>query len=159
MKYELMLIVSSKLTDKEVEKNLKEIKEILREKEFELVDEDLWGVRDLAYKVAGHQKGYYVVLNFTGEAKGVPELHKELRIQAGILRYMLLKVPEDYVLLHYEQLLASAKAVKLSTPAEELTKKVREKRAEKPAEEAPQISPSKLDETLQAIIEDKDIKL
>ncbi|HLD56141.1 MAG TPA: 30S ribosomal protein S6 [Candidatus Omnitrophota bacterium] len=165
MKYELMLILSPKQTDKDIEKNLKEVKGLLTENGFDLVDEDIWGMRDLAYKIHGNSKGYYVVLNFSGEAAGVLEVQKDLRLQAGILRSMLTKVPDDYVLLHYETLATTGKASKISSPAEELNKKVRGQQARgatkttaKKEEEAPtQENTEKLDETLKAIIEDKDI--
>ena len=99
MKYELMVILSPKQTDKEIEKNLKEIKSLLTENGFDLVDEDIWGLRDLAYKIRGNSKGYYAVLNFSGEPAGVPMVQKDLLLQAGVLRSMLTKLPDDYVLL------------------------------------------------------------
>lgn len=156
MKYEIMLILSSKQTDKEIEKNLKEIKGLIAENGFELVDEDLWGVREMAYSIKGNSKGYYVVYNFTGEPEGMQELAKDLHLHGGILRHLMSKVADDYMLLRYDPLANTGKAGKLSSPAEELSKKVREKKSTKKAEEAPE-NTEKLDETLQAIIEDKDL--
>lgn len=171
MKYELMLILSPKQTDKEIEKNLKEIKEIVTENGFDIVDEDIWGMRDLAYKISGNSKGYYTILNFVGEPEGVLVVQKDLRLQTGILRLMLVKVPDDYVLLRYEQLATTGNASKVSSPAEELNKKVRgqSRNAERSAEkgmkketkpaETPVENKEKLDETLKAIMEDKDIAI
>lgn len=155
MKYELMVILSPKQTDKEIEKNLKEIKGIVTENGYDIVDEDLWGMREMAYPVKGSSKGYYAVYNFVGEPEGLPEIQKDLRLQAGVLRFMAVKMPEDYVLLRYDQLATTGKAAKLSSPAEELTKKVRGKKAAK-SEDAPQET-EKLDASLKAIIEDKDL--
>ena len=156
-----MVILSPKQTDKEIEKNLKEIKSLLTENGFDLVDEDIWGLRDLAYKIRGNSKGYYAVLNFSGEPAGVPVVQKDLRLQAGVLRSMLTKVPDDYVLLRYDTLATTGKASKMSSPAEELSRKVRSHKAvEKTPEETPAENAEnkeKLDESLKAIIEDKDI--
>ncbi|OGJ43808.1 30S ribosomal protein S6 [Candidatus Peregrinibacteria bacterium RIFCSPLOWO2_01_FULL_48_20] len=157
MKYELMLILSPKQTDKDIEKNLEEIKGLLTENGFDLVDEDIWGMRDLAYKIHGNGKGYYAVLNFSGETAGLPEVQKDLRLQAGLLRSMLTKVPDDYVLLRYETLATTGKASKISSPAEELSKKVRGQQTRGAAKTTTQENTEKLDETLKAIIEDKDI--
>lgn len=154
MKYELMIILSPKQTEKEIEKNLKEIKGMLTENGFDLVDEDVWGMREMAYRMKGFSKGFYVVLVFSGEPAGVPEIQKDLRIQAGVLRSLLVKVPDDYTLLRYDQL-GTTGAAKMSSPAEELSKKVRSKKSAK-AEETPE-NKEKLDESLKAIIEDKDI--
>ena len=166
-----MLILSPKQTDKEIEKLLKEIKGTLTENHFNVVDEDIWGMRDLAYLIKGNSRGYYVVLIFNGEPAGVTAVHKDLTLTPGLVRYMLTKVPEDYVLMRYEGALMMAKtaASKLSSPAEELNKKVRSshKRTEaKPSatkEEAAETEKKtaekteQLDEKLKAIIEDKDI--
>jgi small subunit ribosomal protein S6 len=158
MKYELMVILSPKQTDKEIEKNLKEIKGILSENGFETVDEDLWGMREMAYRIKGSSKGYYAVYNFAGEPAGLPEVQKDLNLQTGVLRYMTTKVPDDYVMLRYDQLASTGKAAKLSSPAEELTKKVRSKKSVKTEEaaETPE-NTEKLDASLKAIIEDKDL--
>src|SRR3989338_2486957 len=109
MKYELMTILSPKQTDKEIEKLLKEIKETLVGNDFNIVDEDVWGMRDLAYPIRGNTRGYYVVLNFSGEPSGVPEVHKDLTLMLNLVRYMLTKVPDDYVLMRHEGALMMAK--------------------------------------------------
>lgn len=155
-----MFILSPKQTDKEIEKNLKEIKGIVTENGFDIVDEDIWGMRELAYKIAGNSKGYYVILNFVGEPAGAVVLQKEFRLQAGILRSMLTKVDDDYVLLRYDQLSTTGNA-KMSSPAEELNQKVRSQtrtaKTPEKKEEAPVENKEKLDESLKAIMEDKDI--
>lgn len=163
MKYELMLILSPKQTDKEIEKNLKEIKGIVTENGYDIVDEDLWGMREMAYKVKGSNKGYYAVYNFVGEPEGLPAIQKDLNLQVGVLRYMAVKMPDDYVMLRYDQLASTGKAAKLSSPAEELSKKVRSQtrspakaESKKEAAETPQET-EKLDASLKAIIEDKDL--
>ncbi len=158
MKYELMAILSPKQTDKEIEKKLNEIKKILTDNGFTLTDEDIWGMRDLAYKIAGNTRGYYVVLNCTGEPSGMAAVTKDLTILPGLIRSMVVKMPDDYVLMRYEGALMMAKTLtpKTNTPAEALDKKVRssKKKVEKaePAEKT-----EGLDEKLKAIIEDKDI--
>ncbi len=164
MKYELMLLLNPKQTEKEHEKNLKEVKETLAENGFTVVDEDIWGMRDLAYRIAGNDRAYYVVLNLTGEPAGMPVVHADLRLQPGLLRYLLIKVADDYTLMRYEGGLTMAKtANKMSAPAEELSKKVRasKKKTDAPKKEESEAEKSEkteeLDEKLKAIIEDKDI--
>lgn len=171
MKYEIMVILNPKQTDKEIEKLLKEVKDTLTENKFTIVDEDIWGMRDLAYQICGNTRGYYVVMLFTGEPSGVVAVHKDLTLMNGLVRYMLTKVHEDYVLMRYEGALMMAKtAAKLSSPAEELNKKVRSSRKKSDvlvatpskeekakADEKTAEKTEELDEKLKAIIEDKDI--
>lgn len=160
-----MTILNPKQTDKEIEKLLKELKQTLTENDYTVVDEDIWGMRDLAYAIRGNTRGYYVVLNFTGEPAGLPEVQKDLTLMPGVIRFMATKVPDDYVLMRYEGALMMAKtaAAKLSSPAEELSKKVRSSRKKSDAKDEPKAEentsekPEELDEKLKAIIEDKDI--
>ena len=162
MKYEIMLILSPKQTDKEIEKNLKEIKGIVTENGYAIVDEDLWGMRELSYPIKASSKGYYALYNFEGEPAGLPAIQKDLNLQVGLLRYMATKVPNDYVMMRYDPLATTGNAAKLSTPAEELLKKVRSstrtpaKASAKETEDAPKET-EKLDASLKAIIEDKDL--
>jgi small subunit ribosomal protein S6 len=171
MKYEMMVILNPKQTDQEIEKQLGEVKEAVAENGFKIVDEDNWGSRKLAYKIKGLTEGYYVVMLFEGEAQGSVQLHKDLRLINSVVRYMMMKVEDDYTIMHYD---SSPKDVapkqKLSAHAEELNKKMKkkddapkkaEKVEEKKEEEKAETEeePKELDEKLQAIIDDTDIEL
>ncbi len=164
MKYELMLILSPKLTDKEIEKTMGEIKETLKENSCEIFAEDTWGKRDLAYKISTHATGYYVVINFEGEPEGIPAVHKDFRIQAGLLRYLLIKVADGYKLEKFDTVEDRTPRKLQSRQAEELSKKVTtRKRADvkavKPAAVVPEQKDEKLDEKLSAIVNDADIDI
>lgn len=163
MKYELMLILSPKLTDKDIEKTMGEIKETLKENSCEIFAEDTWGKRDLAYKILTHSTGYYVVINFEGEPEGLPVIHKDLRIQAGLLRYLLIKIPDGYKLEKFDTVEDRTPRKLQSRQAEELSKKVTtRKRADvKVAKPAAQVveKDEKLDEKLSAIVNDADIDI
>jgi len=167
MKYELMMILNPSLTEKELEKTQGEIKSHLGEHGFAIADEDIWGMRDLAYKVKGYTTGFYIILNFTGEAEGTIPFKKDLGLINSLLRYMLTKVDEDYILPRYDtdalsaQVSTSGRKQKLSKHAEELSKKVttKKKEEEKPAEkeEVAKEDTKELDDKLQAIVDDADI--
>jgi len=156
MKYELMLILDPKQTDKEIEKILKEVKGIFTENAYTLIDEDLWGKRALAYKIKGHTHGYYAVMLFQGEPAGMNQVKKDLRIQAGIVRQMITKMEDDYLLLRFENTVKSS----LNKHAEELSKKVRStKRETAPKKEENAEEEAQLEEKLKAIVNDADIDL
>jgi small subunit ribosomal protein S6 len=56
---------------------------------------DDWGKRKLAYEIKKFQKGHYVLVNFLGDGKVIPELERTLRLDAEILRYLTVKVADD----------------------------------------------------------------
>ena len=169
MKYEIMVILNPKQTDKEIEKQLGEVKDSIAENGFTVVDEDVWGPRNLAYKIKNLTEGYYVVMVFEGDPEGAQQLNKDLRLQTSIVRYMIVKVADDYVMIRYDNTPKVGGKQKLSKHAEELNKKMSEKKAapkeeaateekEEKAEETAE-EPKELDEKLQAIIDDTDIDL
>ena len=155
-----MLILDPAGTDKELEKTLGEVKGLITEHGFKILDEDIWGHRDLAYKIKKHTTGYYVVMLFEGEPAGMMPLKKDLRIQAGLVRDLISKMPEDYVLMRYDSTPKTASGKKLNKHAEELAKKVTGKAKPAKEEEPKSEEESKdLDEKLEAIVKDADIDL
>ncbi len=155
-----MLILNPKQTNKELNAVLSEVKDGLAEHGYKIVDEDIWGNRELAYKIKGCASGYYVILNFTGDPAGMNGFKKDLALMNGILRTLIQKVADDYVLLRYEDLQttkAGDAGAKLSKHAEELSKKVAGGGKLDDNKDTSEEDKEKLDEQLKAIIDDKDI--
>lgn len=164
MKYELMLMLDPSLTDKQLEERLGEIKGHIDEAGFKILDEDNWGKRSLAYKIKGHFQATYVVLLLDGSEATPPALKGELKIQPSLMRYLLMKMPEDYTLTRYDEDMPQVATRKLkSKHAEELAKKVTSKKKakseDKADEEPSEEDKKKLDEQLQAIADDADIEV
>lgn len=159
MKYELMLILDAKQTDKELDKVLSEVKDGLAEHGYSVLDQDIWGNRELAYKIKGRSTGYYVVQHFTGEPEGLNGFKRDLNLINGVLRTLVQKVADDAVLLRYEELKttkAGDAGVQLSQHAEELSKKVTRK-GKSEEEDTSEEDKEKLDEQIKAILDDQDI--
>jgi small subunit ribosomal protein S6 len=93
-KYELMTIFIPTLTEKEVEKELDNIKKMIT-KQGTIVHEQIWGKRDLYYKIKGQEKGIYAILHFTTE-DSIAALSQELKLMNHILRFLLIKLPKNY---------------------------------------------------------------
>ena len=50
---------------------------------------DHWGRRQLAYPISRKETGYYVVARYNADAKVLPEYERALRLDDGIIRYLL----------------------------------------------------------------------
>src|SRR3954471_16935337 len=50
---------------------------------------DHWGRRQLAYPIGPRENGYYVVARFDAETAGIPEYERALKLDAGVIRYLL----------------------------------------------------------------------
>jgi small subunit ribosomal protein S6 len=50
---------------------------------------DIWGRRQLAYKIGRHENGYYVVARFAADPKTLPEFERALKLDDGVVRYLI----------------------------------------------------------------------
>jgi small subunit ribosomal protein S6 len=96
IKYELMVILTSDMSQEETEKQLDVIRGQIKELNGEIYHEDLWGVRDLAYIIKKHDRGYYAIFYFTFEGKNLAEMESNFRLDAKIIRHMIVKSPKNY---------------------------------------------------------------
>ena len=96
-KYETMLLLSPELAVDARTALIEGFKGIIEREGGKMKAEDHWGMRDLAYPVQKHMRGYYVRLEYLCEATAlVAELERNIRIADGIFRFMSVKL-EDCV--------------------------------------------------------------
>ncbi|MEX2180233.1 MAG: 30S ribosomal protein S6 [Gemmatimonadaceae bacterium] len=50
---------------------------------------DHWGRRQLAYPISRKEQGYYVVARYSAEGTALPEFERALKLDDGLLRYLL----------------------------------------------------------------------
>ena len=96
-RYELMIILDASQSDDDIKKQIEKIKEMITSNDGEIVHEDIWGKKRLAYEVKGKQFGYYVVLEFEATPAVPKELDHYARIESTVVRHMILHI-EDKVL-------------------------------------------------------------
>lgn len=86
--YETMLVLNPELTDDQAGETLDRLKEVLTRLKAELLREDRWGKKKLAYEVKGQMRGHYVILHYVGEVGVVEELERMARNIEGIYRFL-----------------------------------------------------------------------
>lgn len=90
--YEMMVALKPLLPD-DIRKVLhKEITDYVKIANGNVTDIDVWGKRYLAYKIKGHDEGYYIVYNFQMNADAVLEFKRKLSLKNEILRFMITQV-------------------------------------------------------------------
>ncbi len=89
-----MLAFVPSLTETEVTKELETLKAIIV-KSGSIFHEQVWGKRDLYYKLGDQVKAIYAVLSFTSTSNP-HSLNNDLRHMAHVLRYRLGSLPADY---------------------------------------------------------------
>lgn len=102
-KYEVMFILSPMLTEDRRKKLLKELEDQITSKEGEIYHIEDWGKRNIAYKIKKQTEGYYMVYHFIlVDRKEVRELDEFMRLEQSILRHLIVKRDEDFVIRDFQ---------------------------------------------------------
>lgn len=91
-----MAIISGEMTESEFEKHLGELRRMLQEGTAGITYEDLWGKRDMTYRIKKQWRGFYVVFNFNASPSSITEVRTSFKLNPVVLRHLLITVPEDY---------------------------------------------------------------
>jgi small subunit ribosomal protein S6 len=92
--YETIFIARADLSDEEVEGLANLIKEVVANNGGDLVKEEDWGVKTLAYTVARQNKGRYILLQFRGDGPLLQELDRNYRFNESIIKFMTIRMNE-----------------------------------------------------------------
>jgi small subunit ribosomal protein S6 len=87
--YEIVYIFDSVLTEEQINERLDRYHQHVTDGGGEVAAVDHWGKRQLAYPINKKTSGYYVVVQFTGEASSLPELERTLKLDDDLVRYLI----------------------------------------------------------------------
>jgi small subunit ribosomal protein S6 len=93
-KYEAMYIVRPDMADGDLEKLAERFKTVVEEKGGTVANAGKWEKRKLAYELAGHKEGNYVIMNFESEPAVPQELNRLLGINDEVIRHRIFKLDE-----------------------------------------------------------------
>jgi small subunit ribosomal protein S6 len=85
--YEAVYIFDSALEDAAITDKINRFHGLLGNTQEMTVDH--WGRRQLAYPIGRRENGYYVIAHFGAEANVLPEYERALRLDEGIVRYLI----------------------------------------------------------------------
>ena len=85
--YEAVYIFDAGLEDPAINERLDRFHALLGSPSDLTVDH--WGRRQLAYPIGRKEQGYYVVAKYNADAKVLPEYERALRLEEGLIRYLL----------------------------------------------------------------------
>lgn len=90
-KYEIMYVIRPTATEERRKELMEELHEIFTSRGSEIVNVNEWGMRDLAYEIQKHKKGYYVVVDVLANDDARNEFDRVVKIREDVIRYMILK--------------------------------------------------------------------
>ncbi|MFT6717292.1 MAG: small subunit ribosomal protein S6 [Saprospiraceae bacterium] len=86
--YETIFVMTPVLSDDQLKETVKNYKTFLKEKGAEIVHEDNWGLRKLAYPIKKKSTGFYFLLQFKAEGSVISELELAYKRDERLLRFL-----------------------------------------------------------------------
>ena len=90
-RYEIMYIIRPTVLEDDRKVLIEELNTIFTSCGAEVTNVNEWGMKDLAYEIEKHKKGYYVVLDVLSNDEARIEFDRIVRIKETIIRYLILK--------------------------------------------------------------------
>ena len=90
-KYEIMYVIRPTVLEDDRKVLVEELHAIFTDRGAEIVEVDEWGMRDLAYEIEKHKKGYYIVLTVSTEDAARIEFDRVVRIKEDIIRHIIIR--------------------------------------------------------------------
>ena len=92
-KYEAVIVLNPNLSSKADEFN-EDFEKLLKDNSFSIVKTENIGRRQLAYSIANHNKGHYILFNLEGDPSKLLEIETKIKYNESIIRHLFLVVKE-----------------------------------------------------------------
>ncbi len=94
-KFETLLLLSPELSADARATLLDGLKGVVEREGGKMLQDDHWGMRDLAYPVKKQMRGYYVRFEYAAPGVLVAELERNIRIADGIFKFVTVKLADS----------------------------------------------------------------
>ncbi len=91
-KYETVFILTPVLSDDQMKETVAKFKKILTDKGAVIVNEEIWGLKKMAYAIQKKSTGFYCLLEFEAEPDTIKVLETGFRRDEKVIRFMTVKL-------------------------------------------------------------------
>ena len=96
--YETVFILTPVLSDTQMKDAVTKFKKVLTDNKAEVINEENWGLRKLAYPIQRKSTGFYQLLEFRTEPAVVDKLETEFRRDEKIMRFLTVGLDKHAVI-------------------------------------------------------------
>ena len=100
--YETVFILTPVLSDDQMKEAVEKFNDVLKANGAEIVNEELWGLRKLAYPIQKKSTGFYVLVEFEGEPTIVKKLETAFRRDERVIRFLTFRL-DKYAVAYAEK--------------------------------------------------------
>jgi small subunit ribosomal protein S6 len=90
--YEHVMIARQDLSNTQAEGLVEHFGTVLSDNGGQLVDNEYWGVKTMAYKINKNRKGHYAFMRSDAPATAVQEMERLMRLHDDVMRVLTIKV-------------------------------------------------------------------
>ena len=94
--YETVFILTPVLSDAQMKEAVEKIKGILTSQKAEIVNEENWGLRKLAYPIQKKSTGFYQMLEFKANPDIIAKLELNFRRDERVIRFLTFRQDKDF---------------------------------------------------------------
>ena len=90
--YETVFILTPVLSDDQMKEAAAKFKKILTDKGAEIVNEEAWGLKKMAYAIQKKSTGFYCLVEFKAEPEVIKTLETAFRRDEKVIRFQTVKL-------------------------------------------------------------------
>jgi small subunit ribosomal protein S6 len=90
--YETVFIITPVLSDVQMKETVDKFRDFLKEQGAEIVHEEDWGLKKLAYPIQHKSTGFYHLIEFVAQGAVVEKLEIQFRRDEKIIRFLTMKM-------------------------------------------------------------------
>ena len=100
--YETVFILTPVLSDDQMKETVSKFKTLLTDNGAEMLNEELWGLKKLAYPIQKKSTGFYVLFEFKAQPELIKKLETNFRRDEKVIRFQTVKL-EKYAIEYAEK--------------------------------------------------------
>ncbi len=100
--YETVFIMTPVLSDQQMKETVEKFKGVLAAQGAEIINEESWGLKKMAYPIQKKSTGFYQLIEFKAEPTVVDKLEIAYRRDERVIRFITVKL-EKYAALYAEK--------------------------------------------------------
>ena len=90
--YETVFILTPVLSDTQMKETVQKFKKLMLDNSCEIVNEEDWGLRKLAYPIQKKSNGFYFLFQFKAEPSFINKLEIDFKRDERIIRFLTMKM-------------------------------------------------------------------
>ncbi len=100
--YETVFIMTPVLSDQQMKETVEKFKGVLTANGAEIVNDENWGLKKMAYPIQKKSTGFYQLLEFKAEPEAVAKLETAYRRDERVIRFITVKL-DKYAIKYAEK--------------------------------------------------------